>query len=182
MWKELIHNGIVYPEYLISDAGIVKSIDRIVTFNKRSKTGKSFSVTKMEKGREHTGNRTDGAGYKMFRIHKNGKVSHNVSIHRAVAETFIPNPDNKPEVNHIDGDILNNNINNLEWVTPSENKIHSLKYLNNKSIKYSREICDEIIVKWGSGNYTNKQLCEAYNMSAAQVSRIANKKRRQFGV
>ena len=45
-------------------------------------------------------------------------------IHRLVAEHFIPNPNNLPQVNHIDGNKLNNDISNLEWVTNRDNVLH----------------------------------------------------------
>lgn len=48
------------------------------------------------------------------------------SVARLVAKAFIPNPYNKPEVNHIDGNKENNNISNLEWVTGAENKRHAI--------------------------------------------------------
>jgi hypothetical protein len=59
----------------------------------------------------------------------------NVLIHRLVAQAFIPNPENKPQVNHIDGNKQNNNLINLEWVTVSENQLHSYKIGLKKSIK-----------------------------------------------
>lgn len=56
---------------------------------------------------------------------KSRKLDKQYRIHRLVAQCFIPNPENKPEVNHKDGDGLNNHVNNLEWVTSSENQKHA---------------------------------------------------------
>ena len=63
-------------------------------------------------------------GYLKVRISVNGKV-YNRNIHRMVAESFIQNPLDKPEVNHIDGNKKNNKITNLEWVTRKENADHA---------------------------------------------------------
>lgn len=73
------------------------------------------------------------AGYPHAILHCNGEKK-NVHIHRLVAETFIPNPDNKQYVNHINGDRQDNRVENLEWCTCSENTTHkyaTLGYLGN---------------------------------------------------
>lgn len=54
-----------------------------------------------------------------------GQDRHTARVHRLVALTFIPNPDNRPMVNHIDGDKTNNDISNLEWSTHAENVKHA---------------------------------------------------------
>ncbi len=66
----------------------------------------------------------DYYGVTLCRSKKDHKVC---LIHRLVAMTWIDNPNNKPQVNHIDGNKLNNNYTNLEWVSKSENSIHSFK-------------------------------------------------------
>ena len=66
-------------------------------------------------------------GYIYLRLWKVGREK-NYLVHRLVALTFIPNPENKPEVNHIDSNRANNNVNNLEWVTKSENCKHAYRF------------------------------------------------------
>ncbi len=64
----------------------------------------------------------------VYLIAEKGSKPQNRKIHRLVAEAFIPNPEDKPMVNHMDSDKLNNHKSNLEWVTDLENKHHSLRY------------------------------------------------------
>lgn len=68
----------------------------------------------------------DKDGYKYVKLFKNGKY-HNARVNRVVAQAFIPNPKNKPIVNHIDFDRTNNCVSNLEWTTGKENVQHSVK-------------------------------------------------------
>lgn len=55
------------------------------------------------------------------------KIKYSRSVHRLVAEAFIPNPESKPEVNHMDGNRLNNELSNLDWVTKQENMDHAVE-------------------------------------------------------
>lgn len=65
-------------------------------------------------------------GYKRIGLRENGTRRH-YSIHRLIALTFIPNPQNKPQVNHKNGIKTDNRVDNLEWVTQAENMQHAMK-------------------------------------------------------
>ena len=67
----------------------------------------------------------DGIGYKKINMSNDGKKK-NYRVNRLVAETYLPNPDNLPQVNHIDEDKTNNNVTNLEWCTSQYNAEYSL--------------------------------------------------------
>ena len=79
------------------------------------------------------------ATYEHLMLNKN-KKKYNFYIHRLVANAFIPNPENKPEVNHKNGIQYDNNVSNLEWVTKSENCKHAYsKSLKREKKSWSRE-------------------------------------------
>lgn len=82
-------------------------------------------VKNTKTGKEYYG-KINGKGYLRLDISINGKRKI-IYPHRAVAELFIPNPENKPQVNHINGNKLDNRVENLEWVYAQENTIHAVK-------------------------------------------------------
>lgn len=103
--------------YEVSNFGNVKSKDRTTTYIHRG-----TPTTRTFKGKTMMPQKSkDGYLY----IQMNGAELKTVKIHRLVAEHFIFNPDNKPCVNHLDGNKENNRISNLEWVTHSENTRHA---------------------------------------------------------
>ena len=107
--------------YEVSNLGNVRSIERMV---RHAKGGVKLSPSKLLKqGRSKNGYLTVS-----FSV---DSIKSNQSVHRLVARAFIPNESNKPQVNHKDGNKHNNHVENLEWMTCSENGLHAYRVLGN---------------------------------------------------
>ncbi len=104
--------------YQISNWSNIRSLDRFIVYKSPRKGGKTIKGMPMKQ--------CLSTQYIGFRISKNG-FSEFVHTHRKLAIAFIPNPENKPCINHKDGNKLNNNLYNLEWVTYTENALHAYK-------------------------------------------------------
>lgn len=134
-----------------------------------SDNGKVFSLARNTK-KELIGKVGDN-GYRSVLLTVNGKRLYRL-VHRLVAEAFIPNALGKRTVNHKDGNKLNNSVENLEWMTDSENLSHAREngLLNTK---ISRPIANKIKKEKG----TNRFLAKKYGISKTLVGQIKNGER-----
>ena len=112
IWKEVVGFKELYE---VSNLGNVKSVDRYVCGKLNSKRFQKGKIMTAQKNRK---------GYFAVILHKNG-IAHYFLIHRLVAISFIENPLNKEQINHIDMNKKNNSVDNLEWCTNLENMRHS---------------------------------------------------------
>lgn len=111
IWKTVIIDGVEHPRYKVSSFGRVKSMD--------------YNHTKKEKLLKLFFNKQ---GYLRVAFAKK-----KCSVHRLVAEAFIPNPEGKPEIDHINGNRADNRVENLRWCTSKENKHNPITINNYKT-------------------------------------------------
>jgi hypothetical protein len=108
-WKQVPN----YSRYFASTDGEIK------TFSWKGKNKEAIMKPSL-----------DGSGYLRTMLKRDDGKTHTIKVHRIIAQTFIPNKEDKPQVNHKNGIRSDNRVINLEWVTISENQIHSYNFLD----------------------------------------------------
>lgn len=123
VWKDVPgYEGL----YQVSNLGRVKSLPRYVNGRKPLVKPLSERILKPWLNR----------GYLLVRLCLNPKIRKSIGVHRLVASAFIPNPNNYPEIDHIDGNPSNNIVDNLRWVTRQQNELNPItrKRISNSKI------------------------------------------------
>ena len=162
IWKPVVGYE---ASYEVSSTGLVRSIDRVV------KNG--FTTTRIAKGKILRAGRKDN-GYMQVCL---GRLN-NRYVHRLVAEAFVPNPDNRPEVDHIDGNRENNSCENLRWVNRTENNLNPVR------IAKTAQVIVQIDPATGNAisEYPSQaQAAKAVGGNQAKISRAISKNIRHRG-
>lgn len=163
VWKDI-------PEYenlyQVSNLGRVRSLDRTVYNN---------GGEELRKGTILKGGKTSrNSKYHYVGLSKDGKVT-NKYVHRLVAEAFIPNPENKPTVDHVNRDTSNNTLVNLRWATYDEQVTNR----NNKNIQNRKAINIEYngnVVRFNS----QTECAKYFNITKNRVNELFKGKRSEY--
>lgn len=169
IWKEVDgYNGI----YFVSNLGRIKSVDHYIN----SRWGCVLKKGRFLKFRKSI------KGYIQVSFSLKGK-RFNTGVHRVIARAFIPNPLNKPQINHINGIKDDNRLVNLEWCTNRENQIHAVKNklvnLNYGERHHNSKLTNKEVVKVRELHkigFTNIELAKDYKISATAMSNILRRK------
>ncbi len=133
IWKDVVgFEGL----YKVSNKGNVRSV------NRKDPLGRNRKGRMLKQG-------YSSSGYLQVNMHKNGKMK-NRTVHRLVAETFLPNPKDLPQVNHRDEDKCNNNVENLEWCDSKYNinygtRIERVTRARSKKVKATNVETNEVL-------------------------------------
>lgn len=157
--------------YQANPSGFIKSLSKPLRIKKGFRVTKELIIS----------NTDNGEGYFICSLSKN-TIRKSILLHRLIALTFVPNPLNLPEVNHKDGNKLNNHVDNLEWVTRQQNIDHSWsKKLTNcigeshHNSKLNKIIVKEIREKYASGKHSYSQLGLEYGTSMYNVRNVVKR-------
>ena len=165
IWKTVTD----FENYEVSNLGNVRRKNCVITYS----NGLIYKYKQKYLNQELT-KRGKTSEYRRVTLSKNGIVKR-FQVHRLVAVMFIDNIENKPCVNHIDGDGLNNKVSNLEWCTYSENERHSYDVLNkiNPIRKLTEDQVRFIKLKGVMGrNGNTRELSIKFNVSIYTIQNI----------
>jgi hypothetical protein len=170
IWKDIEGFENIYK---INNIGIVKSLD------KKLRIGNGFYIKKGRIIKPYMNN----SGYLRINLYDN-KIKIAYYLHRLLAQTFIINTLSKKEVNHKDGNKLNNNLDNLEWVTSSENKKHAFRIglkstAGELSPKHKLTEWDVKIIRKMYKNtkyWTQRKIGELFGITDGHINNIVNYK------
>lgn len=159
--------------YEVSDRGRVRSLDREVLYSDGRRARRRGRVLKP---------RSDSSGYYQVGLYRDGK-ERMALVHHLVAAAYIgPRPEGY-EVNHIDGDRTNNRAENLEYVTPDENRQHAIEnglaqfdYESHPLVKLTERDVRSILAEAAAGT-PRHELAHRYGVNASTISKIALGKR-----
>lgn len=171
IWKDI--EG--FYGYQVSNTGRVRTIDRFVwnPANQSNSLLRGLIMTIDTKGKR----------YGQIGLCINGKYSKKL-VHRLVAQAFIPNPENLPEVNHKDRNKLNNNSYNLEWVTRLGNAQHLKRTGGYDNMPRGEKKCNAILTRQAVAHIRQKVLrnidyCNLYGVKPPTISCLQNDKYRK---
>lgn len=157
-WKDIVGYATVYQ---VSNKGRVRSLSHKVACGVGSSRISKGRVLKFHIRKDR------GVGVTL----SIGSKTKTLKVHRLVAQAFLDNPDNKPQVNHIDGDRSNNKVSNLEWCTSKENMEHA----SSKGLCGKKLTLKEVeIIK--ASSFSNRVLAVAFNVSPCMVWYIKSNK------
>lgn len=162
--------------YEVSSCGLVRSLDRRDT---SSNGQRRYYAGRLLNWWLSVG------GYPEVSLCHRGRKSFR-RVHRLVAMAFIPNPEGKPEVNHIDGDKTNNRVENLEWATRSENHQHACDTglhpgparrfgVSNRNAKLTDVGVLEIRRRYAAGGVLQVDLAEEFGVGQAVISAVVRR-------
>jgi len=168
IWVKIIN----FENYKVSNFGNVKRIESSVM----------YSNNKIHIHKQRLLKKDIVKGYNRITLSNNNKIKRFL-VHRLVGLYFLQNTENKPCINHKNGNKLDNNVTNLEWVTYSENEKHSYKVLGktNNTQKLSKEAIIDIKTnckkRTKMNNFTNVYLFEnKYNVCKKTILNVLNNK------